>query len=359
MSFQASTWALAQKVGSPSAKCVLLALANYADEYGECWPSQATLSRETEQSLDTVQRRLRDLEKLGLIYRRRQAKANGWRGADAIVLLVDDVARAYAEHHGFDAEAVGGAADDVGEAMPETHGGADGAYDEIPTSAPDETTSCEPKPQSAVLAKAANCGLGQSRNCAAAMNNQTLNPIPPLNPPLPQASPVAEPCGEAAANDRLRSWRVDWTAFEAAWIWDSGETRDRAMRAMQRLSAEDRAAAVKWAADHCRAVAAKKTRSVSARKYLSERVFADLARRGGAGRPARVFVRIGSPAWEAWEAEWRRGAGRGMPASARMFSLEAVIDGERRRGVWRDTLYPPGHDPPAAGPAVGAGFAAG
>jgi hypothetical protein len=40
MSVQAITWALSVKAGSPGAKAVLLALANYANEFGLCWPSQ-------------------------------------------------------------------------------------------------------------------------------------------------------------------------------------------------------------------------------------------------------------------------------------------------------------------------------
>jgi hypothetical protein len=46
---------------------MLLTLANYADDTGCCWPSQETLARDTEQSLDSVQRYLRKLEKLELI----------------------------------------------------------------------------------------------------------------------------------------------------------------------------------------------------------------------------------------------------------------------------------------------------
>lgn len=44
MSVQAITLALSVPAGSPSAKCVLLALANYANERGQCWPSQKRLA---------------------------------------------------------------------------------------------------------------------------------------------------------------------------------------------------------------------------------------------------------------------------------------------------------------------------
>jgi DNA-binding transcriptional MocR family regulator len=58
-----------QRTGSPSRKLVLLTLANYADDTGCCWPSQETLSSDTEQSTDSVQRHLKHLEGLGLIRR--------------------------------------------------------------------------------------------------------------------------------------------------------------------------------------------------------------------------------------------------------------------------------------------------
>jgi hypothetical protein len=80
MSVQAISWALSVRAGSPSAKCTLLCIANYADEYGKCWPSQATISRQSEQSVDTVQRRVKDLEKAGLLSRTERAEQNGRRG---------------------------------------------------------------------------------------------------------------------------------------------------------------------------------------------------------------------------------------------------------------------------------------
>jgi hypothetical protein len=52
MSWQATAWAEKQVTGSPARKVLLLVLANYADEDGICWPSQETLAKGTEQSLD-------------------------------------------------------------------------------------------------------------------------------------------------------------------------------------------------------------------------------------------------------------------------------------------------------------------
>jgi len=76
MSVQAIAWALSQETGSPSAKLVLVALANYADQFGICWPSQALLARQSEQSVDSIQRRLQELVERGFLEkktRRRQS----------------------------------------------------------------------------------------------------------------------------------------------------------------------------------------------------------------------------------------------------------------------------------------------
>lgn len=76
MSVQAIAWALSQETGSPSAKLVLVALANYADQHGVCWPSQALLARQSEQSVDSIQRRLQELVERGFLAkktRRRQS----------------------------------------------------------------------------------------------------------------------------------------------------------------------------------------------------------------------------------------------------------------------------------------------
>src|SRR5882757_8084567 len=81
MSWQAIAWSIRQATGSARRKLLLLALANYADENGVCWPSQETLGRDTEQSLDTVQRQLAALEKLKLLTRERMPKRRGqWQG---------------------------------------------------------------------------------------------------------------------------------------------------------------------------------------------------------------------------------------------------------------------------------------
>jgi hypothetical protein len=90
MSVQAISWALSVRVGSPSAKCVLLALANYANERGLCWPSQERLAVETDQSVDSVQRRLADLEKSSIIRRLQRGRKYGKRATTLYALCMLD-----------------------------------------------------------------------------------------------------------------------------------------------------------------------------------------------------------------------------------------------------------------------------
>jgi hypothetical protein len=88
MSVQAIAWALSVKAGSPAAKAVLLALANYANEHGTCWPSQRRLAEDTEQSVDSVRRYLKLLERRELIVRTKRFRENKSRRADLVALAM-------------------------------------------------------------------------------------------------------------------------------------------------------------------------------------------------------------------------------------------------------------------------------
>lgn len=67
MSVRASTWAwfLEEVMGSEA--LVLLALADQANDEGFCWPSQQKLAPKARQSVSTLRRSLRSLEKMGLL----------------------------------------------------------------------------------------------------------------------------------------------------------------------------------------------------------------------------------------------------------------------------------------------------
>jgi hypothetical protein len=70
---------LKTKVGSPSGKAVLLALANHCDEAGKsCFPGQETIQESTELSADTIQRQIKTLIGGKFISGIKQRKKGHW-----------------------------------------------------------------------------------------------------------------------------------------------------------------------------------------------------------------------------------------------------------------------------------------
>lgn len=85
MSLQAMTWAIEQEVGSPSARCILMSIGNYANAQWCAWPYQETIARDAVQSVDSVQRRMPELIAAGLV-RRIKLKRFGRRTHDFYIL---------------------------------------------------------------------------------------------------------------------------------------------------------------------------------------------------------------------------------------------------------------------------------
>jgi len=69
VSFDAMRWTWTVRDLSPSARLVLLCLANYANERGECWPSHATIVRMTGLARSTVKKWLKELEQARVMQR--------------------------------------------------------------------------------------------------------------------------------------------------------------------------------------------------------------------------------------------------------------------------------------------------
>lgn len=89
MSHTATTWAYRQEIASSGAKFVLVALADFADESGSCYPGQKRLAEMTGQSVSSVGRHLKALEKAGLVSRQRRSSDGGFRTSDRYVLPVN------------------------------------------------------------------------------------------------------------------------------------------------------------------------------------------------------------------------------------------------------------------------------
>lgn len=96
MSVQAMAWAFSVEL-SPGPKFTLLALANFADEDGDCYPGQERLAQMTGQDVRTIQRHLKAMEESGILTRRHQyredAGGRGGRTSDRYRLMLNGVTR--------------------------------------------------------------------------------------------------------------------------------------------------------------------------------------------------------------------------------------------------------------------------
>lgn len=77
MSVKALGWAFDQEVGDPTAKLILIALADFADQQGKSWPSRKKLAKYADCSVDTVDRKLALLETKKLLKKEKRLHAAG------------------------------------------------------------------------------------------------------------------------------------------------------------------------------------------------------------------------------------------------------------------------------------------
>lgn len=99
MSFQALSWAMGKKTGDMAARLVLIALANYADDEGSCFPSISKLALDCECHPRTIIRALvrlgdgdekKSVQGLGLVTRERRTNSRGGRTSDRYFLSLSD-----------------------------------------------------------------------------------------------------------------------------------------------------------------------------------------------------------------------------------------------------------------------------
>lgn len=91
MSSQAVAWAIVHSAGGPSAKAVLLSIANYADASGECWQDQQTLADGAECSVRQFRTILYGLIERGLAEQVRRGSAGGGRLPNLIRLRMREL----------------------------------------------------------------------------------------------------------------------------------------------------------------------------------------------------------------------------------------------------------------------------
>ncbi len=89
MSNHAVKWARKVRVGDGTTKCVLIALATYADANTDrAWPMQETLAWELELTDRTIRKALKRLEDLGLVTRKKRFRRDGKPTSDLITINV-------------------------------------------------------------------------------------------------------------------------------------------------------------------------------------------------------------------------------------------------------------------------------
>lgn len=311
MSIQAMNWALGKETGSPAVKVVLLTLANYANQNGAAFPSHEQLAEETEQSTDSVARKLQELVKLGLIYKthRYSKNSNGGRRTNEYVVLHDERARTYARELGWEELA----------------------------RADEEQSAREAAEQSerapAEEAYAADCGLthgevnpqiegGLTRN-GAGYSKEDSNLEPKPIPPLPPKGGMG---GRASRFDD----------FQKVWPFDLVDLVEPARRLFLRLSDEDQALAVKWAPSYVEASKAQSRKRMTAANWLRGKGWQAFKAKPDTAAVAMVFIREGSPQWLAWE-RWHREAKDVRMPGGKLFAAEMKIG----RGRYEKSEWPP------------------
>jgi hypothetical protein len=86
MSWQATSWASKQDCGGVGGKCLLYALANYADMAGRTWAGAKRLIFDTEMSERSIRTWLHELQERGIITVTPRRRANGTRLPDIVIL---------------------------------------------------------------------------------------------------------------------------------------------------------------------------------------------------------------------------------------------------------------------------------
>ena len=91
MSIQAIVWALNTRVGDPTLKVLLVALCNYANTENQTWHRQETICYDTEISVRTLRRRMKELEDMGLIRVEERRNDDGTKTSNLVTILMEDV----------------------------------------------------------------------------------------------------------------------------------------------------------------------------------------------------------------------------------------------------------------------------
>ena len=243
MSIQAVAWAISQHIGSPTGKVLLMCLANYANEHGECWPSQKTISKEAELGERATRDWLKKLEQAGFIERHRRNRSDGSRTSDFIILNLNKRA----------------------DSKPKTLTADNAARpNQAASGSTPNGTSCRSKRQE----------------------------VPDIEPSV---KPSKEPSTGAQAHGR-NGFDIFWEEWPAK---DRPKKRQAAQWSFERLSQADQTNAVKHARDFRRLSQARDDVALMI-PYLKQRLFAELVDAPEINTDGKFIFTPERAEWSAW-----------------------------------------------------------
>lgn len=375
MSHEASRWAWHLDLPMRD-KFVLLALADWADDDGLCFPSKGKLQRKCGAlSVGSVTRALRQLVEWGMIERTANYASNGRQTTNVYRLRLDRSAPvAVAEATRKDAEAE--------EGITETPSPSDDA-ESFETSIDSRESTGEGVQADSLPGSHGSDSLG-GVTADSPMTRHNYPESPPL-PPEPASLSVqaiaavarVEAEGSPERGTREGFWQLERLYQQANWTGFIGKT-DRAIKRWDKLTPDERIAAIAKFPGYVRGQKAlfrawqeadpssrsRKPTPATLEEYLGNRVFRDLPApvedpglpKMAKASPAwceavarskrsqfdadRVFVQHGTEAFAAWVRAVRR-AGAGV-VSFRDYRFESAEEGSfTRRGAFFASEWPP------------------
>ena len=231
MSHIATAWAYAARPRSSAAKFVLVALADFANARGSCFPSLCTLANRVQMAKNTVIARIKELVADGFVHKVHRERANHGQTSNEYVLLLDEAARAYAATLGWVEGEHPAPVTVIAPARPKraTH--------------PAQLSLALAAEMGPVTAPRSTCPVGGS----AAARTGVVHAAVPLNPSIEtDSNPPSRSDGEGDG----QSDQVHFAALSAAFPDNDLDLAVPAQRAWQRLSPDEREKAVRHAPDY-------------------------------------------------------------------------------------------------------------
>lgn len=342
MSYQVTAWAVGRKTGSSSGKALLLAIANYAQANGETYQPISRLAEDTEQSQDSVRRRLVEFEDMGLIARCARWAESGRRLSDWIIVLYCDAAYEFARAQGWKGPKERGAAPDVGnEIEDENAAEKDAAEADESACLPSQIAratlaNCEGHPSTGARVTLAPV-LGLYKENSNRTVRDSLSPSGEADGCAVREREIAYEKIDPLSDDELE----DWKKFHDRWIWSEKESAIVARGVFRSLTREDRALALRYVRDYH---ADRKGKAVAyAGNWLKARGWEEFVERDG--KVAAAMDRLHQSQREKYGGIVVR---QGTPQAAAW----ARHDGERlkfgRVGPFYDAVVKPSEWPPSA-----------